>query len=131
MQKAYDRDTYDEARSDLEAIRAECAAMNPSAASSLDEGRKETLILHRLGMAPLLKQNFRTTNCIESVNSQVAQVTRNVKRWTTASQRHRWLAACLKDIEPRLRAVKDWRYLPMLRETIQRELEIIPEGMTA
>lgn len=131
LQKAYDRETCDQARSDLLAIRAECAAMNPSAASSLDEGLEETLTLHRLGMAPFLKQSFRTTNCIESVNSQVAHLTRNVKRWTTASQRHRWLAACLMDIEPRLRRVKGHHYLPMLRAAIQRELEIVPEAMTA
>ena len=130
LQKAYDRDTCDQARSDLLTIRKECAAMNPSAASSLDEGLEETLTLHRLGMAPFLKQRFRTTNCSESVNSQVTQLTRNVKRWTTASQRHRGLAACLMDIEPRLRTVKGYRYLPMLREAIQREREIVPEVMT-
>ena len=131
LQNAYDRDTCDEARADLEAIRAECAAMNPSAASSLNEGLEETLTLHRLGMTPFLKQRFRTTNCIESVNSQVACLTRNVKRWTNARQRHRGLAACRMDIEPRLRRVKGHRYLPMLREAMQRELEIVPEVMTA
>ena len=131
LQSAYNQKTFDQARSALMAIRSECAAMNPSAANSLDEGMEETLTLHRLGMMPFLKQSFRTTNCIESVNSQVAHLTRNVKRWTTAKQRHRWLAACLMDIEPRLRAVKGYRYLPMLRAAIQRELKIVPEVMTA
>jgi len=61
----------------------------------------------------------------------VAHLTRNVKRWTTAKQRHRWLAACLMDMEPRLRRVKGHVYLPMLRAALQRELKIVPEGMTA
>ncbi len=131
LQRAYDRDACDEAQADLEAIKRECAVLNPSAANSLDEGMEETLTLHRLGRMPLLKQSFRTTNCIESVNSQVAHLTRNVKRWTTAKQRHRWLAACLMDMEPRLRRVKGPVYLPMLRAALQRELKIVPEGMTA
>ena len=131
LQGAYDQKTCDQARSALRAIRSECALMNPSAANSLDEGMEETLILHRLGMMPFLKQSFRTTNCIESVNSQVAQLTRNVKRWTTANQRHRWLAASLMDMEPRLRRVKGHVYLPMLRAAIQHELKIVPEVMTA
>ena len=131
LQHAYDRDTFDQARSALKAIRSECAALNPSAANSLDEGLEQTLTLHRLGMMPLLKDSFRTTNCIESINSQIAERTRNVKRWTTASQRYRWLAACLMDIEPRLRAVKGCRYLPILRAAIQRALKIVPEAMTA
>ena len=131
LQHAYDQDTCEQARAALKTIRSECALMNPSAANSLDEGLEETLTLHRLGMMPLLRDSFRTTNCIESINSQVALRTRNVKRWTTASQRHRWLAAALMDIEPRLRAVKGYRYLPMLRAAIQRELKIVPEVMTA
>ena len=101
------------------------------ATCQLDEGLEETLTLHGLGMAPFLRQSFRTTNCIESINSQVACLTRNVRRWTTASQRHRWLATCLMDIEPRLRAVKGYRYSPMLTGVIQRELAIVPEIMTA
>jgi transposase-like protein len=92
---------------------------------------EETLTLHRLGMMPYLKQSFRTTNCIESINSQVADRTRNVKRWTTADQRHRWLAGALLDIEPRLRTVKGFRYLPMLRQALQRELKLVQEVMTA
>ena len=43
--------------------------MNQSALGSLEEGLEETLTLHRLGMMPTLSQSFRTTNCIENVNS--------------------------------------------------------------
>ena len=131
LQKAYEKDTYHEALAALMAIRADLSIKNPSAARSLDEGMEETLTLHRLDMMPYLKQSFRTTNCIESINSQVAERTRNVKRWTTAEQRHRWLAAALLDIEPRLRTVKGFRYLPMLRQAIQRELKLVQEVMTA
>ena len=47
------------------------------------------------------------------------QLTHNVRRWTNSSQRHRWVATALLDIEPRLRRAKGYRHLPMLRQAIQ------------
>ena len=35
-----------------------------------------------------------------------------VDHWQTSSQRHRWLATALLDIEPRLRKVMGYRHLP-------------------
>ena len=52
-----------------------------------------------------------------------------VPRWIggpTPSQRQRWLAAALLDLEPRLRKVKGYRHLPKLRKALQRELQIEP-----
>ncbi len=43
---------------------------------------------------------------LDAINSMVAQITRNVKRWTNSNQRSRWLATALLDIQPRLRRVK-------------------------
>ena len=106
--------------------------MNQSALGSLEEGLEETLTLHRLGLMPMLKDSFRTTNCIENVNSLLglAQLTHNVRRWTNSSQRHRWVATALLDIEPRLRRVRGYRHLPMLRQAIQAELGIKQLAMT-
>ena len=36
---------------------------------------EETLTRHRLGLTPILKVSFRTTNCIENVNSLLEQLT--------------------------------------------------------
>ena len=104
--------------------------MNQSALSSLEKGFEETLTLHRLGLMPMLKDSFRTTNCIENVNSLLAQLTHNVRRWTNSSQRHRWVATALLDIEPRLRRVRGFHHLPMLRQAIQAELGIKQLAMT-
>ena len=79
---------------------------------------------------PMLKNSFRTTNCIENVNSLLEQLTHNVRRWTNSSQRHRWVATALLDIEPRLRRVKGYNHLPMLRQAIQAELGITQLAMT-
>lgn len=124
LQKAYEHETEDEVRAALRPIESELALVNQSAAASLKEGLDETLTLYRLGLMPYLKQSFRTTNCIESLNSQIGQRIRNVKVWKNSSQRHRWLGTTLLDIEPRLRKVKGFRYLPMLRKALQRELNL-------
>ena len=128
LQNAYDLPTYKEAKAALDALKPELALINEDATKSLEEGLEEgleeTLSLHRLGLMPQLKQSFRTTNCIESLNSMVAQLTRNVKRWTNSNQRSRWLATALLDIEPRLRRVKGFRSLPKLRRALQKDLKL-------
>ncbi len=124
LQNAYDLTTYREAKAALNALKPELALMNEAALNSLEEGLEETLSLHRLGLMPQLKQSFRTTNCIESLNSMVAQITRNVKRWTNSNQRSRWLATALLDIEPRLRRIKGFRSLPRLRIALQKDLKL-------
>ena len=47
-----------------------------------------------------------------------------VRRWTNSSQRHRWVATAVLDLEPRLRRIKGCRHLPMLRQALQDELGI-------
>jgi putative transposase len=47
-----------------------------------------------------------------------------VGAWKTSNQRHRWLAAALLDIEPRLRRVKGHRHLPKLEAALRRALNI-------
>ena len=79
---------------------------------------------------PMLQASFRTTNCIENVNSLIGQLTHNVRRWTNSSQRHRWVATALLDIQPRLRRVKGHNHLLMLRQAIQTELGIKQLAMT-
>lgn len=124
LQKAYDLETDEQAKAALKALKRELAVMNQSAATSLEEGLEETLTLHRLGLMRLLKRSFRTMNCIENVNSQTADRTRKVKRWTNSPQRQRWLAAALLDIEPRLRRVHGYRHLEILRQALKRDLRL-------
>ena len=97
---------------------------NQSAAGSLAEGLDETLTLHRLGVYGVLGRSFKTTNCLESVNALVEERCAKVDHWQTSSQRHRWLATALLDIEPRLRKVMGYRHLSTLRDALKRELKI-------
>jgi len=124
LQRALDRPTEQEARSALEKLHSELEEINQSAAGSLREGFEELLTLHRLGLFARIGRSFKTTNCIENVNSLVEERCAKVDHWKNSNQRHRWLATALVDIEPRLRRVIGMRHLPALREALQRELKI-------
>ncbi|RPJ79270.1 MAG: IS256 family transposase [Acidobacteria bacterium] len=118
LQAAYERPTYAEAKAALLRLRPELRLLNESAVKSLDEGLEETLTLHRLGVFRELGISLKTTNCLESLNSLVEQRVAKVDRWRTSDQKQRWLAAALLDSEPRLRRIKGFRALPLLRQAL-------------
>ena len=60
---------------------------------------------------------------MESLVALIGQKTDKVDYWRNSDQKHRWLAAALLDLEPRLRKVKGYKYLPKLRAAIQRAIE--------
>ena len=131
LQKAYEKPTYTEAQAALHRCRQELRLLNSSAVASLDEGMEETLTLHRLGVFPQLGLSLKTTNCLESLMSQVGQRTGKVDRWRNSDQKQRWVASALPvcvprtgrlDIEPRLRRIKGYRHLPTLRAALQGEI---------
>ena len=124
LQEAYEEPTYEKAKGKLLKIRKELQEINRSAVNSLDEGFEETLTLHRLGLFQELGISFKTTNCMESLMALIAQKTDKVDYWRNSDQKHRWLAAALLDVEPRLRRVKGYRYLPQLRVAIQRVIQM-------
>ena len=123
LQAAYERPTYAEAKAALLRLRPELLLLNESAVKSLDEGLEETLTLHRLGVFRELGISLKTTNCLESLNSLVEQRVAKVDRWRTSDQKQRWLAAALLDIEPRLRRIKGFRALPLLRQALLAEVQ--------
>lgn len=124
LQQAYERPTYAEAKRALLKIRKDLGDRNQSAAASLDEGFEETLTLHRLELFGLLGKSLKTTNCMESINAMIEQRCGKVDRWRNSSQRQRWLAAALLDIEPRLNRIAGHRHLPKLCEAINRDLKL-------
>ena len=129
LSEAHHKPTYPEAKTALLKIRKELAITNESAAQSLEEGLEETLTLHRLGLFIELGRSFKTTNIIESIQARIGQHTDKVDYWKNSNQKHRWIAASLLDIEPRLNKVSGMKYLPLLRSAIKRELKIEPKPM--
>ena len=124
LQRAYSRPAYDEALAALKSLQHELEDRNQSAAGSLAEGLDETLTLHRLGVYGVLGRSLKTTNGLESINALIEERCAKVDHWQNSSQRHRWLATALLDIEPRLRKVMGYRHLPRLRDALKRELKI-------
>ena len=123
LRSAYKKTTYKEATDALELIYRQLVEINLSAAGSLKEGLEETLTLHKLGLSAELKKSFNTTNCIESVMSQLAQYTDKVDRWRNSYQLIRWTAASLLEIEPMLKTVSNAKYLNVLRFKMQEEIK--------
>ena len=97
---------------------------NLSASRSMEEGLEETLTLHRLGLIENFRRSFATTNCIESLNSQIEKYLRKVKYWKTSSQKYRWVASALLDIENNMRKVNNYSKLSEMRRKIKHELNI-------
>ena len=123
LQAAYQTPSYAEARAALLRLHQELRLLNESAARSLLEGLEETLTLHRLGVFPHLGVSLKTTNCLESLNGLVEQRVGKVDHWRTSDQKQRWLAAALLDIEPRLRRIRGYRALPLLRQALRTALQ--------
>jgi putative transposase len=123
LQHAYEQPAYTQAKAALKKVRTELSRLNQSAVRSLDEGFEETLTLHRLGLFAELGESFKTTNCIENLNSLVAGRTGKVDYWKNSEQKERWLATALLDIEPRLRRVRGYRHLRQLRQALQDHLK--------
>ena len=129
LSDAHHKDAYEDAKAALSKIKRELVVINESAAASLEEGLEETLTLHRLGLFDKLGRSFKTTNVIESIQARIGQHTDKVDYWKTSDQKHRWIAASLLDIEPRLNKVSGMKYLPLLRTALKRELELEEKQM--
>ncbi len=124
INQAYRTDDYDEARKLIKEIITDLKTDNLSASRSMEEGLEETLTLHRLGLIEDFRRSFATTNCIENLNSQIEKYLRKVKYWKTSSQRYRWVAGALLDIEHRMRKVDNYTKLSMMRTKIKHELKV-------
>jgi putative transposase len=121
--KALQFETYEEAKAALMDLVNELKKINLSAANSLLEGLEELLTLHKLGVNEEFSVSFSTTNCIESVNSQIRKYAGRVKNWSSSDQRYRWMAAALFEIEYKLRKVDNFRNLKIMKEAIKKHVQ--------
>ncbi len=120
LQDAYNKTTHKEAVADLKMIHRDLEEINISAANSLMEGLDETLTIHELGLSVELARSLSTSNCIEGFMSQIGAYTDKVDRWHNSSQIQRWTATSALDVEPRLRKIKGFRFLKVLRFKLER-----------
>lgn len=121
--RALQMETYPEAKRALLDLADELRKINRTAANSLLEGLEELLTLHKLGLNEEFAGSFSTTNCIESVNSQLRKYAGRVKNWSSSDQRYRWMAAALLEIEYKLRKVDNFRNLKKMKEAIVKYVQ--------
>jgi len=121
--KALQLETYEEAKAALLDLANELRKINLSAANSILEGMEELLTLHKLKLNEEFSVSFSTTNCIESVNSQIRKYAGRVKNWSSSDQRYRWMAAALLEIEYKLRKVDNFRNLKIMKEAILKYVQ--------
>ena len=123
IQNAYREPDYKKAKATLLTIYSELKILNISAANSLMEGLEETLTLHRLSLARQFSRSLGTTNCIESLNSQISKYTRNIKNWVNSEQRYRWIAVALLQIEKQMKKIHNFKSLTTLKDQIKKTLK--------
>jgi len=123
LKAAWNMKDYATAKRELEALVAELAELNPSAAASLEEGLEETLTLHRLGVPEALRVSLRSTNPIESCFSTTRETSKRVKRWRTADQAWRWAGSGLMEAEKRFKRVKGYQGMSALMVALGRAVD--------
>ncbi len=123
LQLAYEKPTYEQAKEVLTGIHCDLQGINRSAANSLMEGLEETLTLHRLGIFEQLGRSLKTTNSIESLNSQLGKYLRRVKHWMHTDQRQRWVAMAILEAERKMRRIQHREQLPLLRSALEKNIK--------
>ena len=90
----------------------------PGVSNSILEGLDEILTVTRLGLPAELRRSLACTNIIENVMGTVRRVSRNVKRWQSASMALRWTAAAMNEASKGFRKLKAHKQLPILRAAL-------------
>ena len=117
---AYKMADYDDAKKSLELTVRYLEKLNPSAAASLREGLEETLTVHKLEVAGLLRKTLQTTNPIESCFSVSRTITGRVKRWRGDDMVQRWAVSSLLRAEKNFRRIKGYKEIPKLIAALQQ-----------
>ena len=91
----------------------------PGVSQSILEGLDEILTVNRLGLPLELRRSLACTNIIESMNSIIRRVCRNVKRWRDASMARRWTGAGMLEAKKGFRRLKAHKQLPVLKAALQ------------
>lgn len=125
LKDAWEVDSVELAKRQLERLAASLERDHPGAASSLHEGLEETLTVQRLGLTGALARTLRTTNPIENLNGHVQTYTRNVKRWRGGGMIQRWVCAAVLEAAKkfrRIRGYRDMRFLVSALDSLSGEI---------
>ncbi len=99
--------------------------MKESAVRSPEEGLEETMTLQRFGFFESLGISLKTTDGIESLNSQTEQYTKRVTYWKNSHQRQRWVGPCLRlnPLSGKCRVIGFYRFYESIWKTLTEKTE--------
>lgn len=106
----------------MEDLAKELQIERPGAAASLREGLEETFTVNSLGLPPLLIPGLATTNIIENCHGAIGQRMRRVTNVQDGKMALRWAASALLEAEPKMRTVKGFKHLWILKASLDNEL---------
>ncbi|MCP5085178.1 MAG: IS256 family transposase [Alphaproteobacteria bacterium] len=118
LKQAWELDDADKAERLMRNLARRFELEAPDVSRSILEGLDEILTVVRLGLPPELRRSLASTNIIESMNSVIRQVCRNVKRWRDAKMALRWTAAGMFEAKKGFRRIKAYKQLPILKQAL-------------
>jgi putative transposase len=118
LRQAWEMDDADKAEKLIRNLARRLEGEAPGVSRSLLEGLDEILTVVRLGLPSELRRSLACTNIIENMMGTVRRVSRNVKRWRSASMALRWTAAAMLEAKKGFRRLKAYKQLPKLRAAL-------------
>jgi putative transposase len=118
LRQAWEMDDADKAEKLIRNLARRLEGEAPGVSRSLLEGLDEILTVVRLGLPSELRRSLACTNIIENMMGTVRQVSRNVKRWRSASMALRWTAAAMLEAKKGFRRLKAYKQLQKLRSAL-------------
>ena len=126
LNAAWGAKDYETAKTELLKTARWLRQISESAASSLEDGLEESLVMHKLNLPEILRKSLSSTNVIESAFSIVEARTSRVKNWRKGKgQVMRWAAAGLLVAEKRMHAIRGYKYLPLLTGQLKKKVEVM------
>jgi transposase-like protein len=123
LRQAWELDDADKAEKLIRNLAQRLEREAPGVSRSILEGLDEILTVSRLGLPAELRRSLACTNIIENVMGTVRQVSRNVKRWQSASMALRWTAAAMLEAKKAFRKLKAYKQLPALRAALAKHYQ--------
>jgi transposase-like protein len=118
LRQAWELDDADKAERLIRNLAQRLERDAPGVSGSLLEGLDEILTVTRLGLPDQLRRSLACTNIIENMMGTIRRVSRNVKRWRSASMALRWTAAAMLEAKKGFRRLKAYKQLPTLRAAL-------------
>ena len=123
LRQAWELDDAEKAEKLIRNLARRLEHEAPGVSKSILEGLDEILTVSRLGLPTALRRSLACTNIIENMMGTVRQVSRNVKRWQSASMALRWTAAAMLEAKKGFRRLKAYKQLPALRTALAAHYE--------